>query len=515
MENIGHYVIIGIVICVIFYFQGMIYRANNKKIKSSRSIFPKKEKLRTITIYIPEDLIATQESFFFINDIDSYLVSKKSTDCPVTLIQVNSENDVFNRIVDSINTYLIRNKGAVSDFLLIKDIVGRNCDAEDGEIETQLPLPLYLGLMGTMSGIVIGLGYIAFGDGGFEAFIKSPEKSIGILMSGVAVAMLASLFGIVFTTRGSWLAKNAKSIMEAGKNEFYTWIQTELLPILSNSTANSLMMLQNNLLKFNDSFSSNVGKLNTALAQVHSSYESQIELMHLLDDLDIKQVTIANVVVLKELQNSTKEIEHFNLYMHDVNNYLNRVNQLNESVNRYLNRTAMIEKMGAFFEEELTGIEQRKVQISQAVGTVDNTLRKAFVELQENAQDSMNSMRESSIRQQNEFKKVIEEQKDEFREKIAETSALVGELKNLTAVKISMDDLKELTMRQNSKLDTLIDGIQALGSSVSEPQIVRVDGAQQAPVSLKYLYWGGGAFLFLLLCLLITVLYATLRAPLV
>lgn len=515
MENFGHYVIIGIVICVILYFQRMIYYTNKRKIELSQAIFPDQLSLQTVTIYIPENLITAEKCSFFLEDVDSYLVRHNTTDCSVTLIQVNSKNDIFNRIVDSINTYLIRNKGAVSDFLLIKDIVGRNCDAEDEEIETQLPLPLYLGLMGTMFGIVIGLGYIAIGDGGFEAFISSPEKSIGILMGGVAVAMIASLVGIILTTHGSWLAKNAKSVMEAGKNEFYTWTQTELLPILSNSTANSLIMLQNNLLKFNDSFSSNIGKLNAALSQVHSSYESQIELMQLLENIDIKQVTNANIIVLKELQSSTKELERFNLYMRDVNSYLNRINELNESVNNYLDRTVMLEKMGTFFEEELTGIEQRKVQISQAVGNVDNTLKKAFVELQENAQDSITNMRENSIMQQNEFKKAMEVQKNEFKEKIAETSALVGELKNLTAVKTSMDDLKELTIHQNRKLDVLVDAIQTLGSSASEPIIVRTDGSQQSPVSLKYLYWGGGVFLFLLLCLLITVLYATLRTPLV
>ena len=59
-------------------------------------------------------------------------------------------------ILNSVNGYLLRNKGAVSDFNLVKDIVDRNIDKVDDEISNHLPTPLYLGLMGTMLGIVGG-----------------------------------------------------------------------------------------------------------------------------------------------------------------------------------------------------------------------------------------------------------------------------------------------------------------------------------------------------------------------
>lgn len=65
------------------------------------------------------------------------------------------------------------------------------------EIHSQLPMPLYLGLMGTMLGIITGIGGIALKSGdGFNNFINNPSESIGILMGGVAIAMIASLIGI-------------------------------------------------------------------------------------------------------------------------------------------------------------------------------------------------------------------------------------------------------------------------------------------------------------------------------
>lgn len=76
----------------------------------------------------------------------------------ITLIRSkNNSSTELSEIINATNGYLIRNKGAVSDFNLIKDIVDRNIDTVDDEISNQLALPLYLGLMGTMIGIVIGL----------------------------------------------------------------------------------------------------------------------------------------------------------------------------------------------------------------------------------------------------------------------------------------------------------------------------------------------------------------------
>jgi hypothetical protein len=76
----------------------------------------------------------------------------------VNIIETSAtKNLVFEKILFSTNNYLIRNRGAASDFNLIKDIVERNIDAVEEDINSSIGIPLYLGLMGTMMGIVIGL----------------------------------------------------------------------------------------------------------------------------------------------------------------------------------------------------------------------------------------------------------------------------------------------------------------------------------------------------------------------
>ena len=81
----------------------------------------------------------------------------------VTVSQVHIEDasPTLLEVEHSLNMYLQKNKGAASDFHIMKDVVERYCDADEEEITTQQPIPLYLGLMGTMVGIIVGIVYIA------------------------------------------------------------------------------------------------------------------------------------------------------------------------------------------------------------------------------------------------------------------------------------------------------------------------------------------------------------------
>ena len=401
--------------------------------------------------------------------------------------------------------------------LLIKDIVERYCDTKHEEIETQLPIPLYMGLMGTMLGIIIGIGYIAIVSG-FSAFIENPSGSIGALMGGVAIAMIASFIGIVLTTYGSWSAKNASSEVENDKNQFYTWIQTELLPVLGG-TENSLMRLQENLLKFNRSFSTNTTKLDKALQRVETSYENQIELIQTIQQLDIKKMATANVSVLRELQACTPQLERFSQYMHNVNEFISQLNALNRNLDSQEKRTQLIEKMGTFFEQEVKDIEQRKAAISQAVGTVDDRLQQTLHSLQENADKSMQDMNEALIRKQDIFNKALDEQQEVFKRKIQENGNVLDELKKLDDVVLaigiqgekldaeleSLNTLKteiaQMGVSQRQKMDELIAAVQNMSVEVTMPHAAKQTSPMKISRPVKYLlitFVGLGTIVFFL-----------------
>lgn len=88
----------------------------------------------------------------------------------------------------------------------------RHSDSLENEIQSQTPLPLYLGLMGTVAGIILGLTTISD--------FSQIENVVTILMSDVAVAMIASFTGILFTTLSLWRSKQCKVIVEERKTLF-------------------------------------------------------------------------------------------------------------------------------------------------------------------------------------------------------------------------------------------------------------------------------------------------------
>ena len=80
---------------------------------------------------------------------------------------------------------------------------------------------------------------------------------------GVSIAMSASFIGLLFTVLNSTYYKTARKNVEIAKNDFYTFIQTELLPILNQSVSSSVFMLHTNLVKFNDNFTVNINRFHS------------------------------------------------------------------------------------------------------------------------------------------------------------------------------------------------------------------------------------------------------------
>lgn len=325
----------------------------------------------------------------------------------ITIIDTSeTTNYVYRNIQNSINTYLIKNKGAVSDFNLIKDIVDRNTDAVENEIESLIPVPLYLGLMGTMLGIVIGLFLMpSISDDNFD-------KSIDILIGGVKIAMIASFVGLLLTTYLSgWLFKGAKNDAESLKNQFFSWAQTYLLPVLSQNTSSSLYSLQANLLKFNDTFSENVSEFKQTLSQINTTFESQRIIMEELQEVDVAQLANINVNVLKEMRKSTKELETFHQYLGNVNMFVQNASQLNENIAQQLHRTESLEdlaggimtvvksneKMMKLMDDELHQINARKVVFEEAITETDVTLKKGLDLIKETASETLIKMKDAEV----------------------------------------------------------------------------------------------------------------------
>ena len=174
---------------------------------------------------------------------------------PLFIVDDEADAASLNTLVNknrqsSINKYLGNNKGSIIDFQLLKDAVDRHCDSVEDDINVQTPVPLYCGLAGTMLGVIIGLASLLFTNSIYSlmtgsttgATASGAATGVSDLLSGVALAMIASVCGIGLTTCNSLLFKKYKLEQEKGKNTFLAWMQSKLLPELPSDTSPPLVV---------------------------------------------------------------------------------------------------------------------------------------------------------------------------------------------------------------------------------------------------------------------------------
>ena len=245
-------------------------------------------------------------------------------------------------------------------------------------------------------------------------------------------------------------------------------------------------------MSFNQTFKANVAGLDTALSKIGDASKEQVELIKLIRDIDIRQVAQANIKVLKELKDCTSEMTTFNQYLHNVSGYLNAVNALNNNINEHLNRTAAIERMGAFFESEIAQVREREQYINQVVANVDDTLKRTFEALSDNVRAGVvelrgkaaeeyaelttsweaqqNAFKESLSAQQIAMQELLQQREREFTEYLVQQQAslaekatvitsMAKEIQMLGDTKSAMNELVATTRDQNRKLDLLIEAI--------------------------------------------------------
>ena len=476
-------IIVGLVI-VLVCVQFKVFLNNCKLIKEVENLFPLSN-----TLFVLQNSLKDNALIDDIHETGGNVESIKVFKIVSADLDKNSRE--FRKILDSINNYLQKNKGAVSDFMLIKDIVERNCDSKEEEITIQTPIPLYIGLMGTMLGIIIGIGRIAIMGGGFSAFIDNPQQAIGELMGGVAIAMLASLTGILLTTISSWKSKTSKNKLEADKNGFYSWIQAELLPVLSGNMANTLQLLQQNLTSFNLSFSFNIGRMENALKEMSGSFADQLKILELLKNLDIKRMTTANVSILQQFEKSTANFQQLATYLSQTSDYLQAVRQLNNKVGEYMEQTSALTNLSTYFQEENNYFQMRRSEINKAVVQVDDTLKKSFLALQDNAEEGINNLAHFLVEQQSKFSdnlKYVEEKHQQwlaeqreimfqhidgqdklFKEKINDLDVVIDEIKNLAAIKECMVGIEQsLGSQSDGAIENLLRQNRAMMERQSE-----------------------------------------------
>ena len=399
---------------------------------------------------------------------------RATVDVSLIYLHKDEKSSLLRDVIKTINNYLKKNKGGAADFHLIKDIVERHTDSIDEEINHKLPVPIYLGLMGTVLGIIIGLYSLSFEynpatkalDG--ELFVNSVDG----LITGVKQAMICSFVGLGLTTLlSSWRYMGAKSKLEAQKNAFYDFIQTRLLPQMTKDAASTILALQSNLEKFNTSFEENIKGFGGIMDEIHTAFDSQVALQKELKKMDLTQVANLNANVLVQLRNSMTEFEKFTQYLGQMNSFVRSTAKLTDSINDQLQRTEAIETITNAMQDNIQKnqlvMEKLRVFLERvneqeavvtAAGEIDSTMAQAIEELKTHAQEQINSIRTYTTEATEDLHDLVTSERGHLRK--LDNLGKLDELDKLVSAIISMkEDNRTMNSALENKIETLVHAV--------------------------------------------------------
>lgn len=416
-------------------------------------------------------------------------------------------NDVFNTIKDNINKYLGNSKGAVIDYNILKDSVDRNVETIEDQINAQMPVPLYFGLAGTMAGVIVGLTSLLL-EGSISSLMGSGSQNAGAaavamsgaangindLLAGVALAMVASILGIILTTWNSVKFKKYKNLEEDGKNNFLSWMQSVLLPKLPNDISDAFTKLVDNLNRFNGTFRENTRGLGATLDKINKSYSIQADIVKTIQNMDVEKMAQANIHVLKALNESTNKLAVFNLYLDSVKGYTTEIESFRHQLQSEGNEVELMRRMidttegiRNFFYEETSQITHRKQVVAQAVDSLDNSLEEALKNLSKASKNQIDDIKNGILEQTDGLQKslaeeekmlkdMIETVRQDFQKKLSDIPSLAERLQNIADIPVHLKALSDQINESNTKLVKGID--QSNRKMVQELQMSMKGAAQ-------------------------------------
>jgi hypothetical protein len=492
IESIEVYLVI-----LILGIQFFVFLRTWNQIRVFRDIVPPTEQVALSKIYIPEGDLERLQPKDILNNLNSYRqrptpivippprleddLEHADTDlfseyeslepAPVIVetVEVNilesrvAPNKHFEKILYSVNNYLLRNRGASSDFNLIKDVVERNTEAVEEDINLSIGVPLYLGLMGTMIGIVIALFNMPDLNIqlGTQETGQTLDEGIAMLIGGVKIAMIASFVGLLLTIVNSgWAFKGSKSFNETRKNDLYTFIQIELLPIINKGMASTLDSLQRNLMRFNEEFNRNLNGLSGIFDSMRSAIREQKDLLDALDRAKVSDMTKYNVAVLKQLDVSVKQFERFNAHISNVNQFVENSNALVSKSNEILGRTDNFREIANGLKERLdesralmeflnahfNNLESHKDFTNQAVVDVALAITDVFAQLKRHIEAASQEMKTFTVDE-------LQILKDAF----SQSRNNLGNLEHLSTLKADVSKWKENAAQQAEAVKKALD----------------------------------------------------------
>lgn len=182
----------------------------------------------------------------------------------------DKEAELMN-LIDDINAYIKKSKGTVA-FSIIQNKTERRISMLYEIATSKLSFPTHIGLMGTFAGVFIGLIMFLIGT---MAVGGITDSSIQSLITGVLVSMATSCCGIWLLILSHRLASEATNQIDHDKNDFYEWVQNELMPTVDVSMVEAIGKLHETIDKFEPTFSGVISQFKGAFKDVTNAFGTE------------------------------------------------------------------------------------------------------------------------------------------------------------------------------------------------------------------------------------------------
>lgn len=321
--------IAGIVIILIVILQWRSFLSTKKIIQQLADFFPSIDSLHVKKFRVNANSMQYDEG------LKKFLASPKSVDeddydedvIEVSqIINSGDSNHLFNQMIYKTNAYLCKNAGTTSELGILTDICDHQLDSLEEEVHNSLNVPLFLGLAGTFTGIILGLIGVNFKEI-FATDAISNMTGLQHLLYGVVVAMCASLMGLGLTVYNSAISfKTAISKSSEKKDDYFDFLRRELVPTLSNSMSQSLNSLKGVLGHFVDKFGRNLDAYADSAAMLNDNLEKQHLVLTEINKLSLTETATKIAETFKTLKESAESLEIFKTYQNQLNTTIKGMN---------------------------------------------------------------------------------------------------------------------------------------------------------------------------------------------
>ncbi len=211
---------------------------------------------------------------------------------------VGEQESDLNKLLSEVNHYVAKTKGT-TDFAVIQNKVERMLTMRYEQSEAKLAFPTYLGLMGTFLGVLMGIFMFIWG---FDGQGDVRDDAIKNLLTGILVSMSTSFIGLLLTTINNAFISEAKKGVEEDKNEFYDFVQTELMPSLDVSLVVAISKLHETVDKFEPAFNGVIRRFQDTFDRCTKAFGESFE-------TNVKTVSKAVEVMGKNMDKINENIQ--------------------------------------------------------------------------------------------------------------------------------------------------------------------------------------------------------------